>query len=143
MRKRASTHLVLSRVKAIVSVDRDNLTSCEPDLRYHLCLDLFNNVVTFRISDASIDLPTFEMGHKGDIYFEFKTTVENAVIMHSKGPSDYIKISIIGMFSLKLLLFSAKDTCLCHLKVTYLADMYSLFFFFFFFFFILNSTRFG
>ncbi|GLH10251.1 Neurexin-4, partial [Gryllus bimaculatus] len=58
--------------------------------------DLFNNVVTFRIDDASIDLPTFDMGHSGDIYFEFKTTVENAVIMHSKGPTDYIKISIIG-----------------------------------------------
>lgn len=58
--------------------------------------DLFNNMVTFRIDDATIDLPTFDMGHSGDIYFEFKTTVENAVIMHSKGPTDYIKISIIG-----------------------------------------------
>lgn len=58
--------------------------------------DLFNNVVTFRIADASINLPTFDMGHSGDIYFEFKTTVENAVIIHSKGPTDYIKISIIG-----------------------------------------------
>ncbi|KAF4517229.1 hypothetical protein B566_EDAN005283 [Ephemera danica] len=46
-------------------------------------LDLFNNVVTFRISDATINLPTFDMGHIGDIYFEFKTTVDNAVIMHS------------------------------------------------------------
>jgi hypothetical protein len=58
--------------------------------------DLFSNVVTFRITDASINLPTFDMGHSGDIYFEFKTTVENAVIIHSKGPTDYIKISIIG-----------------------------------------------
>jgi hypothetical protein len=58
--------------------------------------DLFNNVITFRVADASINLPTFDMGHSGDIYFEFKTTAENAVIIHSKGPSDYIKISIIG-----------------------------------------------
>lgn len=58
--------------------------------------DLFNNVVTFRIADASINLPTFDMGHSGDIYFEFKTTIENAVIIHSKGPTDYVKISIIG-----------------------------------------------
>ncbi|XP_065156246.1 neurexin-4 isoform X1 [Atheta coriaria] len=58
--------------------------------------DLFNNVVTFRISDATIGLPTFDMGHSGDIYFEFKTTIENAVLFHSKGPSDYIKLSIIG-----------------------------------------------
>ncbi|XP_026674787.1 neurexin-4 isoform X1 [Ceratina calcarata] len=56
--------------------------------------DLFKNVVTFRIVDATINLPTFDIGHSGDIYFEFKTTVENAVIIHSKGPTDYIKISI-------------------------------------------------
>lgn len=58
--------------------------------------DLFNNVVTFRIADATINLPTFDMGHSGDIYFEFKTTVENAVLVHSKGPTDFIKISILG-----------------------------------------------
>ncbi|XP_057341760.1 neurexin-4 isoform X1 [Microplitis mediator] len=56
--------------------------------------DLFQNVVTFRKADATIDLPTFDMGHNGDIYFEFKTTVENAVIIHSIGPSDNIQISI-------------------------------------------------
>lgn len=69
--------------------------------------DLFNNVVTFRIVDATIDLPTFDMGHSGDIYFEFKTTIENAVILHSNGPTDYIKISIIGMWSV------------CHMLLTY------------------------
>lgn len=34
------------------------------------------------------------MGHSGDIYFEFKTTVTDAVIIHSTGPTDYIKISL-------------------------------------------------
>ncbi|KAK2575769.1 hypothetical protein KPH14_007155 [Odynerus spinipes] len=58
--------------------------------------DLFNNAVTFRISDATINLPTFDFGHSGDIYFEFKTTIDNAVIIHSKGPTDYIKVSING-----------------------------------------------
>ncbi|KYN19702.1 Neurexin-4 [Trachymyrmex cornetzi] len=56
--------------------------------------DLFKNVVTFRIRDASINLPTFDIGHSGDIYFEFKTTIQDAVIIHSKGPTDYIKVSI-------------------------------------------------
>jgi len=65
-------------------------------VNFSVFTDLFNNVVTFRIADASINLPTFDMGHSGDIYFEFKTTIENAVIIHSKGPTDYIKISIIG-----------------------------------------------
>ncbi|XP_063893286.1 neurexin-4 isoform X2 [Helicoverpa armigera] len=58
--------------------------------------DLFSNAVTFRISDAVITLPMFDLGHSGDIYFEFKTTKENAVLLHSKGPQDYIKLSIIG-----------------------------------------------
>ncbi|XP_073984244.1 neurexin-4 isoform X1 [Rhodnius prolixus] len=57
--------------------------------------ELFDNAVTFRISDASIELPTFDIGHSGDIYFEFKTTVKNAVLLHSKGPSDFIKLAII------------------------------------------------
>lgn len=55
---------------------------------------LFKNVVTFRISDASINLPTFDMGHSGDIYFEFKTTTTDAVMLHSTGPLDYIQIAI-------------------------------------------------
>ncbi|CAD7082270.1 unnamed protein product [Hermetia illucens] len=58
--------------------------------------DLFSNVVTFRIADATIDLPVFDMGHSGDIYFEFKTTTEMAVLFHATGPTDYIKLSIIG-----------------------------------------------
>lgn len=58
--------------------------------------DLFNNVVTFRISDATINLPPFDMGHSGDIYFEFRTSVENAVLFHAKGPHDFIKLSIVG-----------------------------------------------
>ncbi|KAF6207362.1 hypothetical protein GE061_018603 [Apolygus lucorum] len=58
--------------------------------------DLFKNVVTFRIADASIELPTFDMGHSGDIYLEFKTTVQNAVIFHSTGPTDFIKLAITG-----------------------------------------------
>ncbi|KAG5881355.1 hypothetical protein JTB14_037097 [Gonioctena quinquepunctata] len=58
--------------------------------------DLFDNVVTFRISDATINLPTFDMGHSGDIYFEFRTAVENAVLFHSTGPTDYIKLSIVS-----------------------------------------------
>lgn len=63
--------------------------------------DLFNNVVTFRITDATINLPRFDMGHSGDIYLEFKTTQENAVIFHATGHTDYIKLSIIDGNKLK------------------------------------------
>ncbi|CAG9853678.1 unnamed protein product [Phyllotreta striolata] len=58
--------------------------------------DLFNNVITFRVSDATINLPTFDMGHSGDIYFEFRTATENAVLFHSTGPTDYIKLTLVN-----------------------------------------------
>ncbi|GAB6032060.1 hypothetical protein CHUAL_010426 [Chamberlinius hualienensis] len=62
---------------------------CEGDYMY-------DNVVTFKHSDATINYPTFDMGHSGDIYFEFRTTQENGVLIHSIGPTDYIKITIVG-----------------------------------------------
>ncbi|XP_062540681.1 neurexin-4 isoform X1 [Armigeres subalbatus] len=58
--------------------------------------DLFNNVVTFRIKDATINLPPFDMSHSGDIYFEFKTTTGDAVILNAKGPTDFIRLNIVG-----------------------------------------------
>ncbi|KAG8190720.1 hypothetical protein JTE90_024856 [Oedothorax gibbosus] len=56
---------------------------------------LFDNTITFYYEDATIDLPTFDMGHSGDIYFQFKTTAENGVLVNSRGPSDYIKIMLV------------------------------------------------
>lgn len=46
--------------------------------------DLFSNLVTFRVPDATINLPPFDMENSGDIYFEFKTTIENAVFFHAE-----------------------------------------------------------
>ncbi|XP_042898016.1 neurexin-4 isoform X2 [Parasteatoda tepidariorum] len=57
--------------------------------------NLFDNTVTFYYEDATIDLPTFDMGHSGDIYFQFKTTAQNGVLVSSRGPTDYIKIMLI------------------------------------------------
>ncbi|XP_076061076.1 neurexin-4 isoform X2 [Oratosquilla oratoria] len=58
--------------------------------------NLFDNVVTFRKTDATIELPRFDMGHSGDIFLEFKTTALDGCLFHAKGPSDYIKVSIVG-----------------------------------------------
>lgn len=58
--------------------------------------NVFDNAVTFRKADASINLPRYDMGHAGDIYFEFKTTTRDGCLIHAKGPEDFIKISIIG-----------------------------------------------
>jgi len=63
---------------------------------YFYFLDLFDNVVTFRKLDSQIRLPTFDFGQNGDIYFEFKTTIENAIIFESHGPKDFIKLSLIS-----------------------------------------------
>lgn len=57
--------------------------------------DLFKNVVTFRKTDSSLRLPPFDFGYDGDIYFEFKTTIENGILVNAKGPeSDEIRIEL-------------------------------------------------
>lgn len=68
--------------------------------------NLFENIVTFRKSDAVIELPTFEFGlTSGDIFFEFKTTSGNfdasgnrpMVLLHSTGDTgDFIKVSLLS-----------------------------------------------
>ena len=58
---------------------------------------MFKNVITFRKSDATLNLPTFDFGYDGDIYFEFKTTKETGVLVNSKGPEDEILIELRGI----------------------------------------------
>ena len=61
--------------------------------------DDFTSFLSFiRRDDAVIELPTFDMGLSGDIYFEFKTTAEKTmIIIHSQGDNgDFIKVSLIG-----------------------------------------------
>ncbi|KAG1681270.1 Neurexin-4 [Nymphon striatum] len=53
---------------------------------------LFENQISFRKDDAVLKLPTFDMGYYGDIYFQFKTTQERGVFLHSRGPTDSIKL---------------------------------------------------
>ena len=57
---------------------------------------LYENTITFRLSDAVLMLPTVDLQLRTDIYFEFKTTVEDAVFFHSRGAYDFIKLSIIS-----------------------------------------------
>ncbi|XP_050739952.1 neurexin-4-like isoform X2 [Eriocheir sinensis] len=63
--------------------------------------NVYDNTVTFRKADATINLPRFDMGHSGDIFFEFKTTVSDGCLINAVGPSDYIKISIVGGLELQ------------------------------------------
>lgn len=55
---------------------------------------MFDHAITFKYEDSSIDLSTFDLGYSADIYLQFKTTAETGVLLHSKGPEDFIKLSI-------------------------------------------------
>lgn len=57
---------------------------------------LFENVVTFRYTDATIEVHDYDLRHTGDIYFQFKTTVEDGVLVHARGAVDHIKVMLIG-----------------------------------------------
>ncbi|CAG7823734.1 unnamed protein product [Allacma fusca] len=58
---------------------------------------LYDNVATFRLADAALQFPLTDLGHSWDIYFEFKTTTSNAVMLHSVGKGgDFIKVNLIG-----------------------------------------------
>ena len=58
---------------------------------------MFDDVVTFRYSDATIDIPiTHNFGQASDIYLQFKTTAEFGVLFHATGPEDFIKLAITG-----------------------------------------------
>src|SRR5207245_1388948 len=45
---------------------------------------------------ATIELSPFDLGHAADIYLQFKTTAEFGVLVHSRGPSDFIKLQIVN-----------------------------------------------
>ncbi|XP_077561755.1 neurexin-4 [Haemaphysalis longicornis] len=64
---------------------------------------LFDDVVTFRFTDATIEVPHLNLRHSWDVYFHFKTTAENGVLMHSKGPTDFVKLVISGGDRIQLL----------------------------------------
>ncbi|RWS07981.1 neurexin-4-like protein [Dinothrombium tinctorium] len=55
---------------------------------------VFDNVVTFRYVDASINLPPLEVEYSIDIYFQFKTTQTNGVLLHVKGVTDFLQLII-------------------------------------------------
>lgn len=64
---------------------------------------LFHTPITFRLPDSALQFPLYINGRhlishspSWDIYFEFKTTTKNAVILHSKGPTDFLKVEIIN-----------------------------------------------
>ncbi|XP_029633411.1 neurexin-4 [Octopus sinensis] len=70
--------------------------------------NLFDNVITFRKVDAIIKLNTFDAKSSGDIWFQFKTTARDGVMIHCVGSLDYIKVEIFNGNTVKFQ-FNAGD----------------------------------
>ncbi|KAI8777902.1 neurexin-4 [Biomphalaria glabrata] len=58
--------------------------------------NLFDNTVTFTQTDGALEFPTFEAPNAGDIWFQFKTTAEDGVMIHCTGTAvaDFIEIRL-------------------------------------------------
>ena len=64
--------------------------------------DLFENVVTFRKTDATIEFPTFEGATSGDIRFQFKTTQESGIFLQNTGTYHFIEVKLVCKYSMEL-----------------------------------------
>lgn len=71
---------------------------------------LFDNTITFRKMDATIELPTFEAGVSGDIRFQFKTTTENGIFLQNTGAYHFIELKLVCKCSV-LVLPSTRGAC--------------------------------
>jgi contactin associated protein-like 2 len=56
---------------------------------------MFNNIVTFRKEDATIEFPTFDAKTSGDIRFQFMTTTSNGIFLQNTGPYDFIEVRLV------------------------------------------------
>lgn len=55
---------------------------------------MFENIVTFRKEDATIEFPTFDGATSGDIRFQFRTTAMQGIILQNTGPFDFIEVQL-------------------------------------------------
>lgn len=70
---------------------------------------LFNEAVTFRYDDASISIPNIVLGEAGDIYLQFKTTIDSGVFIHGKGLHDNIKLSMLNDRSVQFSFYNGRE----------------------------------
>ena len=59
---------------------------------------MLDSIVTFRKADATIKIDTFEADPAGDIWFQFKTTATDGVLLHNIGDPDYIKVALFSEY---------------------------------------------
>ena len=56
---------------------------------------LFDNIVTFRKADATIEFPTFDAATSGDMRFQFKTTQPDGVFLQNTGNHHFIEVKLV------------------------------------------------
>lgn len=60
-------------------------------------IDLFENMATFRLADATIDFPTLKTGRSFDVRFQFKTAIAKGVLVECIGPDEnFVRIKLIS-----------------------------------------------
>jgi hypothetical protein len=76
-------------------------------VNYFLFSDLLDNVITFRKADATLEFATFEGDKAGDIWFQFKTTATDGVMIHDTGDTenDFIQIRMISEYNISVQCF--------------------------------------
>lgn len=60
---------------------------------------MLDSIITFRKPDATIKISTFEADPAGDIWFQFKTTATDGILMHNiagQGEPDFIKVTLFN-----------------------------------------------
>lgn len=67
-------------------------------LVFFLFSAMLDSIVTFRKADATIKIDTFEADPAGDIWFQFKTTATDGVMLHNIGDPDYIKVTLFSEY---------------------------------------------
>lgn len=77
----------------LLKILKNCLLTCNPS---HLCrIGLFENVVTFRKADATIEFPPFDAATSGDIRFEFKTTNQDGIFLQNTGTFNFIEVKLV------------------------------------------------
>ncbi len=61
--------------------------------------DMFDNTVTFRKADATIEFPTFDASTSGDIRFQFRTTAENGIFLQNTGVAHFVEVKLVCEYS--------------------------------------------
>ena len=74
---------------------------------------MFQNTVTFRKEDATIELPTYSGVISGDIRFQMRTTALNGIILQNTGTYNFIEVRLVCQYHLyKLSVYLTLYFCL-------------------------------